>query len=195
MVAWRHGRFLLDISVWSADLANWNLSSGASRRSQLFTSTRARPFRPISSLLSRPHCPPPPPYPVEFHLHLMATRPSTSCLPSSTRRRPRHPPVEIGKRVSPALDYVLQRGKKTGLSLDLDTELLQMKDFTRGSPSPRHWGLKWESRAVISTARLPPHLRTPPTLPAFEVFADGGIREHTVPQLRHAGAHGIVPDL
>jgi ribulose-phosphate 3-epimerase len=188
---------LLDISVWSADLANlesefrrlapaansfhFDVCDGHFVPSLLFFPDLISRLRPLT--------------PVEFHLHLMATRPLDllpAFLDAGVDRVTL--PIEIGKRVSPALDYLLQRGKKTGLSLDLDTELLQVKDFTPRISRVLVMGTQMGIKGCDLDPRACPRISELRRLfPALEVFADGGIREHTVPQLRHAGAHGIVP--
>lgn len=188
---------LLDISVWSADLANlesefqrlapaansfhFDACDGHFVPSLLFFPDLIARLRPLTT--------------IEFHLHLMATRPLDllpAFLDAGIDRVTL--PIEIGKRVSPALDYVLQRAKKTGLSLDLDTDLLQVKDFTRRISRVLVMGTQMGIKGSDLDPRACPRISELRRLfPALEVFADGGIREHTVPQLRHAGAHGIVP--
>jgi len=188
---------LLDISVWSADLANlesefrrlapaansfhFDACDGHFVPSLLFFPDLIARLRPLT--------------PVEFHLHLMATRPLDllpAFLDAGVDRVTL--PIEIGKRVSPALDYLLQRGNKTGLSLDFDTELLQVKDFAPRVSRILVMGTQMGIKGCDLDPRACPRISELRRLfPALEVFADGGIREHTVPQLRHAGAHGIVP--
>ncbi len=188
---------LLDISAWSADLANlesefqrlapaansfhFDACDGHFVPSLLFFPDLIARLRPLTS--------------IEFHLHLMATRPLDllpAFLDAGIDRVTL--PIEIGKRVSPALDYVLQRAKKTGLSLDLDTDLLQVKDFTPRISRVLVMGTQMGIKGCDLDPRACPRIFELRRLfPALEVFADGGIREHTVPQLRRAGAHGIVP--
>jgi ribulose-phosphate 3-epimerase len=188
---------LLDISVWSADLANlesefrrlapaansfhFDACDGHFVPSLLFFPDLIARLRTLT--------------PIEFHLHLMATRPLDllpAFLDAGIDRVTL--PIEIGKRVSPALDYVLQRGKKVGLSLDLDTELLQVKDFTPRISRVLVMGTQMGIKGCDLDTRACPRISELRRLfPDLEVFADGGIREHTVPRLRHAGAHGIVP--
>lgn len=188
---------LLDISVWSADLANlesevrrlapaadsfhFDACDGHFVPSLLFFPDLIARLRPLT--------------PIEFHLHLMATRP-LDLLPAFLHAGIDRVtlPIETGKRVSPALDYVLQRGGKTGLSIDLDTELLQIRDFvpriSRVLVMGTRMGIKGCDLDPGACSRITELRRL---FPALEAFADGGIREHTVPQLRQAGAHGIVP--
>jgi ribulose-phosphate 3-epimerase len=188
---------LLDISVWSADLANlesdlrrlapaadsfhFDACDGHFVPSLLFFPDLIARLRTLT--------------PIEFHLHLMATRPLDllpAFLDAGVDRVTL--PIETGKRVSQALDYVLERGKKAGLSIDLDTDPMQIKDHARrisrvlsmGTPM----GVKGCDLDPRACARIT-ELRC--LYPTLQVFADGGIREHTVPLLRQAGVHGIVP--
>jgi len=188
---------LLDVSLWSADLANleteikrlapaadsfhFDAADGHFVPSLLFFPDLIARLRQLT--------------PIEFHLHLMATRPMDllpAFLDAGVDRVTL--PVETGKRVRAALDYVLGRGKKTGVSLDLDTPVIEAKDHLKradrivlmGTPlgikgcdlDPRACGRIEETRRLF---------------PGLQVFADGGIREHTVPQLRAARVDGIVP--
>jgi ribulose-phosphate 3-epimerase len=112
----------LDISLWSADLANleaevgrlepfadsfhFDAADGHFVGSLLFFPDLIARLRPLTA---RP-----------FHLHLMATRPLDlvdTFLDAGVDRVSL--PVEVGKRARPALEHVLARGRKAGVSLDL----------------------------------------------------------------------------
>jgi ribulose-phosphate 3-epimerase len=188
---------LLDISVWSADLANleselrrlspvadsfhFDACDGHFVPSLLFFPDLIARLRPLAT--------------VEFHLHLMATRP-LDLLPAFLEAGVDRVtfPVETGKRVSQALDFVLERGKQAGLSIDLDTDLLQIKDHARRISRVLAMGTQMGIKGCDLDPRACPRIAELRCLyPNIQVFADGGIREHTVPLLRQAGADGIVP--
>ena len=187
----------LDISVWSADLANleselrrlspaadsfhFDACDGHFVPSLLFFPDLIARLRPLT--------------PVEFHLHLMATR-TLDLLPAFLEAGVDRVtfPIETGKRVSLALDFLLARGRKTGLSIDLDTEPLQLKDYAPRISRVIAMGTQMGVKGCNLDERACPRIEELRRLfPNLEVFADGGIREHTVPLLRRAGAHGIVP--
>jgi ribulose-phosphate 3-epimerase len=187
----------LDVSVWSADLANleseirrlapaadsfhFDAGDGHFVPFLLFFPDLIARLRPLTS--------------IEFHLHLMATRPLDllpAFLDAGIDRVTL--PLETGKRVSRALDFLLERGKKTGLSIDLDTEPIEIKDHASRISRIVHMGtpmgLKGCDLDPNACQRIAELRRL---FPAIEVFADGGIREHTVPLLLQAGVAGIVP--
>lgn len=188
---------LLDISVWSADLANLEAEM---RRLEPFADSfhfDAADGHFVSSLLFfpdliarlRPLTGKP------FHVHLMATRPVDlvgAFLEAGVDRMTF--PIEVGKRVRDAVDRVLAHGKKAGISLDLETAVVEVKDYLpridtvliMGTPMGVK-GLGLDDRAcgrIEEVKRLGGKVK---------VFADGGIREETVPLLKAAGADGIVP--
>lgn len=188
---------LLDVSLWSADLANlesevrrlepfadsfhFDAADGHFVPSLLFFPDLIARLR---GLTRRP-----------FHLHLMATRPMDlldAFLDAGVDRVT--VPVETGKRVRQVIDRVNERGKKAGLSLDLETPVMDVKDYLpridtvliMGTPMGVK-GLGLDPRAcnrIEAVKRLGGRVK---------VFADGGIREETAPLLRAAGADGIVP--
>ncbi|MBA3976245.1 MAG: hypothetical protein C0504_18715 [Candidatus Solibacter sp.] len=187
---------LLDISVWSADLANleselrrletvadsfhFDACDGHFVPSLLFFPDLIARLRPVTSR--------------EFHLHLMATRPMDllpAFLDAGVNRVTL--PLEAGKRVSLALDYLIERGIKTGVSIDLETPPIQVKDHAPRISRVLHMGTQMGIKGCDLDPRACGRIEELRRLfPSLEVFADGGIREHTVPLLRRAGAHGIV---
>jgi ribulose-phosphate 3-epimerase len=188
---------LLDISVWSADLANleselrrletvadsfhFDACDGHFVPSLLFFPDLIARLRQVTSK--------------EFHLHLMATRPMdllSAFLDAGVNRVTL--PLETGKRVSPALDFLLERGIKTGISIDLETPPIQVKDYAPRISRVLHMGTRMGIKGCDLDLRACGRIEELRRLfPSLEVFADGGIREQTVPPLRQAGAHGIVP--
>lgn len=188
---------LLDVSVWSADLAN--LEAELARLSPaadsfhfdagdghfvpflLFFPDLIARLRPLTQ--------------IEFHLHLMATRP-LDLLPAFLEAGVDRVtlPLEVGKRVSRALEFVRERGRKAGLSIDLDTDPIEVKDYSGLISRITHMGTPMGVKGCDLDERACPRIAVLRHLfPRLEVFADGGIREHTVPLLRQAGVHGIVP--
>jgi len=188
---------VLDVSVWSADLANleaelarlapaadsfhFDAGDGHFVPFLLFFPDLIARLRPLTS--------------VEFHLHLMATRPLDllpAFLDAGIGRVTL--PLEVGKRVSRALEFVLGRGIKAGLSIDLDTPPIDVRDFAPLVSRVVHMGTPMGVKGCDLDHRACARIAELRRLyPQTEVFADGGIREHTVPLLRQAGVHGIVP--
>lgn len=188
---------LLDVSVWSADLANleselrrlelaadsfhFDACDGHFVPSLLFFPDLIARLRPVTSK--------------EFHLHLMATRPM-DLLPAFIDAGVDRVtlPLETGKRVSAALDYLVEHGVNTGISIDLDTPPIQVKDHARRISRVLHMGTPMGVKGCDLDPRACGRIEELRRLfPSLEVFADGGIQEHTVPLLRQAGADGIVP--
>jgi len=188
---------VLDVSVWSADLANLEseLARLAPAADSFHFDAGDGHFVPFllffPDLIARLR----PLTPIEFHLHLMATRP-LDLLPAFLEAGIDRVtlPIEVGKRVARALEFVLERGRKAGLSIDLDTTPVEVKDYCRLISRITHMGTPMGVKGCDLDDRACPRITELRRLyPRVEVFADGGIREHTVPLLRTAGAHGIVP--
>lgn len=190
-------RLLLDVSLWSADLANLepeirrlepfadsfhlDAADGHFVPSLLFFPDLIARLRELTR--------------VPFHLHLMATRPLDlldAFLDAGVNRVTL--PLELGKRLRHVLDRLEARQVPAGLSLDIATPWMLVKDFlprletilVMGTEMGRK-GLGLDPRALEKITALK-RVGAP-----VRVFADGGIREETVPQLRAAGADGIVP--
>lgn len=189
----------LDISLWSADLAN--LERDIRRLDPVADSFHldacdghyapALLFFPdlvarIRQLTAKP-----------LHLHLMATRPmdllpafldaGVDCVTI---------PVELGKRVWSVLEHVRGLGKQAGISLELDTHVDVAKPYRSRvdtvvlmgtAMGVKGCGLDERACGRISALRA--------LLDGYRVriTADGGIRETTVPLLRDSGAGVIVP--
>lgn len=188
---------LLDVSVWSADLANleselrrlepaadsfhFDACDGHFVPSLLFFPDLIARLRPLTGK--------------EFHLHLMATRPM-DLLPAFIEAGVSRVtlPLEAGKRVSAALDYLIGRGIHTGVSIDLDTPPVQVNDYAARISRVLHMGTPMGIKGCDLDPRACGRIEELRRMfPRLEVFADGGIREQTVPLLREAGVHGIVP--
>lgn len=191
----------LDVSLWSADLAN--LESEIQRLEPVADSFHldACDGHYVPSLLFFPDlvarlrsCTRKP-----FHLHLMATRPmdlidafldaGVDCVTI---------PVETGKRVWQVVDHIRSKGRSAGISLELDSPVDLAKPF-RGRVDRfvlmgTAMGIKGcglDERACDRMSALRSLIESGPA-PA-QLVADGGIREETVPLLRAAGADAIVP--
>jgi|WetSurMetagenome_2_1015567.scaffolds.fasta_scaffold192970_2 ribulose-phosphate 3-epimerase len=189
----------LDISLWSADMANFETEirrlepfadsfhldacDGHYAPALLFFPDLVARLRQLTA--------------VPFHLHLMATRPNDlldQFLAAGVDRVTF--PLELGKRVWNAIDRVREHGKKVGISLELDTIVATAKAFRgkidtlvlMGTPMGVK-GCSLDERAYDRIAEARRICEGTSTL----VVADGGIREQTVPLLRDAGAQGIVP--
>ena len=189
----------LDVSLWSADLAN--LESEI-RRLEPFADSfhldaadghyiRTLLFFPdlvarIRELTRKP-----------LHVHLFATRPM-DLLPLFLEAGADRVtvPVETGKRVWQAIEQAQARGARAGVSLELDTPVDMIRGFRNrvhhivlmGTPSGVK-GCGLDERACDRMAEASALLEGT----AVRLLADGGIREETVPLLRASGAGGIVP--
>lgn len=189
----------LDVSLWSADLANLesdikrlepfadsfhlDAADGHYVPTLLFFPDLVARLRPITS---KP-----------FHLHLLATRPLDlldAFLDAGVDRVTF--PLEVGKRVWPAVERVRAAGKAAGVSIELETPVEAVKPLLKQIDTVvlmgTQMGIKGcglDERACDRISEM--HARVEGR--AVRVVADGGIREHTVPLLRAAGADGIVP--
>lgn len=188
----------LDISLWSADLANLE---GEIRRLEPFADSfhfDAADGHFVSTLLF---------FPdlvarlrgltrVPFHVHLMATRPQDlagAFLEAGADRLTL--PVECGKRARQVLEQVRGRKKAAGVSLELDTPVMEIKDYLPLVDTVLVMGTALGVKGLDADERVYERISAAARLagPRVRVVADGGIRKHTVPLLRGAGAGGIVP--
>lgn len=192
------GQLLLDVSLWSADLAN--LESEIRRLEPFADSFHFDAadghFVPVllffPDLLARLR----ELTRVEFHVHLMATRPMDllgAFLEAGADRITL--PFEGGKRMHPALEFVKQHGKKTGVSIALDTPVQAIRDWLPILDTVVVMGTETGIKGVGADPRVYDRLTAVKRLAGERicVTADGGIREETVPLLRAAGADAIVP--
>jgi ribulose-phosphate 3-epimerase len=196
-------RLLVDVSLWSADLAN--LESAIRRMSPWADSFHVDAadghfapnflFFPDLIRAIRPHTALP------FHVHLMAERPSelaAEFLDAGADVLTVH--VENGEReAGAAIEQALRLGRGAGVTLRLETPLRAMLPYldsvelvillgtevgVKGCDlAPTAYDRLREARALLR--EHPKH--------KVRLVADGAIRTHTVPQLRAAGADAIVP--
>lgn len=191
-------QLLLDVSLWSADLAN--LESEIHRLEPFSDSFHFDAadghFVPVllffPDLLARLR----ELTRVEFHVHLMATRPMDllrAFLEAGADRITL--PFEAGKRVQPALEFVKAQGKKAGLSIALDTPVNAIRDWLPLLDTVVVMGTEVGAKGLDADVRVFDRLTAVKRLTGERVCvtADGGIREETVPLLRAAGADAIVP--
>jgi ribulose-phosphate 3-epimerase len=196
-------RLLVDVSLWSADLAN--LESAIRRMSPWADSFHVDAadghfapnflFFPDLIRAIRPHTALP------FHVHLMAERPSelaAEFLDAGADVLTVH--VENGEReAGAAIEQALRLGRGAGVTLRLETPLRAMLPYldsvelvillgtevgVKGYDlAPTAYDRLREARALLRE-----HAKH-----KVRLVADGAIRTHTVPQLRSAGADAIVP--
>jgi ribulose-phosphate 3-epimerase len=189
----------LDVSLWSADLANLetdikrlepfadsfhlDAADGHYVPTLLFFPDLVARLRRVTE---RP-----------FHLHLLATRPLDlldAFLDAGVDRVTF--PLEVGKRVWPAVERVRAAGKAAGVSIELDTPVEAVKPLLRQIDTVVLMGTQMGIKGCGLDERACDRISAMNALVegrAVRVVADGGIRELTVPLLRAAGAGGIVP--
>lgn len=188
----------IDISLWSADLTrlkdeierlgphadsfHLDAADGHFVPTLLFFPDLVAQLRPLTT--------------VPFHLHLMATRPQDlipAFLEAGVDRIT--VPFEVGKRVKPALETIRSAGRAAGVSLDLDTDVSEVKPLLPLVDTVVMMGTAVGVKGLGLDDRACDRITAVKKLvgPNVRVVADGAIRDHTVPLLRDAGADGIVP--
>ena len=195
-------RLLADVSLWSADLAN--LAAGVERvepfadsfhfdvsdanfaPSLLFFPDLMRALRPLTR---RP-----------FHVHLMVDHPTmlieefVACGADVITVH-----AEVGKsEAAAAIQAILSAGRSAGLALRLDTPVAASEPYLDRIDAllllGTMLGLKGQDLAPEACDRLASASSLLGERRArVRLIADGGIRSHTVPLLRRAGADVIVP--
>jgi ribulose-phosphate 3-epimerase len=188
----------LDISLWSADLANLeseirrldavadsyhlDAADGHYVRTLLFFPDLIAGLRELTSK--------------EFHLHLMATRPM-DLLPAFLQSGVNCVtlPIEVGKRVRPALEFLKEQGRQTGISIELDTSIDELRAYLPLVDTIIVMGTETGVKGCDADPRVYERISAVKYLAGnrITITADGGIRENTVPLLRAAGADAIVP--
>jgi ribulose-phosphate 3-epimerase len=197
-----HTRLLADISLWSADLANLaaaverlepfadsfhlDVSDAHFAPSLLFFPDLIRALRPLT------HRP--------FHVHLMVDRPLmlieefVACGADMITVH-----AEVGKsEATAAIQAILRSGRSAGLALRLDTPVAASEPYLDRIDAllllGTVLGLKGQDLSPEACDRLASAASMLGERRAHvRLIADGGIRSHTVPLLRHAGADVIVP--
>ncbi|MBI4889059.1 MAG: ribulose-phosphate 3-epimerase [Acidobacteria bacterium] len=189
----------LDVSLWSADLANLeseikrlepfadsfhlDAADGHYVPTLLFFPDLVARLRPLTK--------------VPFHLHLLATRPM-DLLPAFLQAGVDRVtfPVEAGKRINHAIDRVKEAGKLAGVSLELETPIQAVTPFRPHIASVTLMGTAMGIKGAALDDRACDRLsEMHAILDHYEIdlIADGAIRTHTAPLLRASGATAIVP--
>ncbi|QOY85721.1 ribulose-phosphate 3-epimerase [Paludibaculum fermentans] len=189
----------LDVSLWSADLANLqqeiarlepfadsfhlDACDGHYASCLLFFPDLVARLRELTR--------------VPFHLHLMATRPMDlldAFLEAGVDQVT--VPIEIGKRVWQVLERVQSRGKSAGISFELDTPVELVRPFKTKVDTVVLMGTAMgvkgcglDERACDRVTAMKSLIDETP----IRLVADGGIRQETAPLLRASGADGLVP--
>lgn len=194
-----HQPLWLDVSLWSADLANLetdiqrlepyadsfhlDAADGHYVPTLLFFPDLVARLRQVTA---KP-----------FHVHLLATRPLDlleAFLDAGADRVTF--PLEVGKRVWPAVERVRERGKAAGVSIELETPVEAVKPLLKMVDTVVLMGTQMGIKGCGLDERACDRISEMHALAegrGVRVVADGGIREHTVPLLRAAGADGVVP--
>jgi ribulose-phosphate 3-epimerase len=196
-------RLLVDVSLWSADLAN--LESAIRRMSPWADSFHVDAadghfapnflFFPDLIRAIRPHTALP------FHVHLMAERPSelaAEFLDAGADLLTVH--VENGEReAGAAIEQALRLGRGAGVTLKLETPVRAMLPYLDSVELVILLGTEVGVKGCDLVPTAYDRLREARALlrehakHKVRLVADGAIRTHTVPQLRAAGADAIVP--
>lgn len=197
-----HSRLIADVSLWSADLANLaaeiervepfadsfhlDVSDAHFVPGLLFFPDLIRTLRPLTK---RP-----------FHIHLMVERPTSlieDFIASGADLITVH--AEVGSsEAAAAIQTILRAGRSAGLALCLDTPLTASEPYLDSidtllllgtAPGVKGQDLAPEAcDRLAGAAYLLGQRRS-----RVRLVADGGIRYHTVPLLRRAGADVVVP--
>lgn len=198
----RGTRLLVEVSLWSADLANLaaaiqrlepladsfhlDVSDGRFTPSLLFFPDLVRALRPHTNL--------------PFHVHLMVERPTTliaDFVAAGADTITVH--LESGKgEATAAIEAIRCAGRSAGLALGLETPVAAVQPYLSRiecllllGTEP---GVKGHDLVPQACARLAEARRMlDETNASVPLVADGGIRRHTVPLLRRAGADVVVP--
>ena len=195
-------RLLADVSLWSADLAN--LAAGIERVEPFADSFHldvsdahfapSLLFFPDLIRALRPHTKRP------LHIHLMVERPTImieNLVASGADVITVH--AEVGKsEATAAIEAILRAGRSAGLALRLDTPVAASEPYLDRVDSllllGTGLGVKGQDLAPDACDRLANAASLLGDRRArVRLIADGGIRSHTVPLLRRAGADVIVP--
>ena len=188
----------LDVSLWSADLANleaeirrlepyadsfhFDAADGHFVPALLFFPDLLARLRELTAK--------------EFHVHLMATRPLDLVAAFVDAGADRVTlPLEVGKRARHALETLAERGRRAGISLDLETPVEAVRECLPLIDTLLVMGTEVGVKGKGVDPRVYERLTAAKRLAGERVCvaADGGIRRETVARLREAGADAIVP--
>lgn len=191
-----HPRLCADLSLWSADLGrlreevcaaaphadffHFDVADGHFVPSLLFFPEMVAQLRPATN--------------VPFHVHLIVQHPDQLCdqfLDAGADLITVH--VECGTASRRAAEKIAARGKQCGFAVKLETPLLDIMPWIPMADAfllmGTLAGVKGRNLADHAISRMEQARRLAPDK---LLFADGGIRQFTVPQLRAAGADVVV---
>ncbi len=190
---------LLDASLWSADLVNLAAAIESVRPycDSFHIDVADGHFVPtllffpalvaaISAITDKP-----------LHVHLMVSDPATLA-PTFIEAGADIISVHIeSKTAEDALSMIAKAGRKPGLALLLETPVEALRSHLAQAQVIIALGTQVGVKGVDLAPEACERLRAIRDLlgqhAQVDLYADGGIREHTVPQLREAGADAVVP--
>ena len=190
---------LLDVSLWSADLVNLaaEIESVLPYADSFHIDVADGHFVPtllffpdmiaaIRSVTAKP-----------LHVHLMVSDPATLVQPFIDAGADIIS-VQVEAEGAPAaLERISNAGRKPGLALLLDTHVEAVRDYLGQVDvviaMGTQVGIKGADLAPEACERVADIRKMIDERPSVKLYADGGIREHTVPKLREAGADAVVP--
>jgi len=190
---------ILDVSLWSADLVNLateiqricgyadcfhiDVADGHFAPNLLF-------FPDLVSAIRRST-------PKPLHVHLMVSDPASMVgrfVDAGADLISVH--VESGG-VAEALREISSAGRRSGLAIRLDTPVEALRKYVgkvdHVISMGTHLGVKGADLAPEACDRIRAIRRLFDGKSEMKIYADGGIRRHSVPRLREAGADAIVP--
>lgn len=205
MTSWSdlpRGRLLADVSLWSADLANLEAAIGrvAPFADSFHIDVSDAHFAPgllffpdlVRAMRRHTRVP--------FHVHLFVERP-TELLPdfidAGADVLTLHAEINEGE-LARGMDVILRAGRAAGIALRRGTPVAAALPYLDSLSAllllGTEIGVKGQDLAADACERLAEasHLIRERGA-AARLVADGGIRTHTVPLLRRAGADVVVP--
>jgi ribulose-phosphate 3-epimerase len=194
-------RLLVDASLWSADLAclrddihrvddyvdiyHFDVSDAHFTPGLLFFPDLIAAVRPLTR---KP-----------FHVHLMVTDPSSLIAVFAQAGTNLITVHAENARVAAPIEQILTLGLKAGLALCLETPIEQVKTYLKEINlvllMGTALGVKGQGLSTLACQRIlsmQSLLFDSGFAGKIKIAADGGIRQHTVPALRSAGADLIV---
>ena len=190
---------LLDVSLWSADLINMaaeiesvlpysdsfhiDVADGHFVPTLLFFPDMVAAIRTVTK---KP-----------LHVHLMVSDPASLAQPFIDAGADMISVQVEAWTAREALGIISRAGRKSGLALLLDTPIHALREYLGQADAVIATGTKVGIKGVDLAPEACQWLSAIRDLikehPQVQLYADGGIREHTVPKLREAGADAVVP--
>lgn len=190
---------LLDVSLWSADLVNLaaqiesvlpyadsfhiDVADGHFVPTLLFFPDMVAGIRGVTA---KP-----------LHVHLMVTDPATLVESFMMAGADIISAQVEASSTQDALKTISKAGRKPGLALLLETPVEVLRGYLDQIDvviaMGTQVGVKGADLAPEACDRIAAIRKIIDERPAIKLYADGGIREHTVPKLREAGADAVVP--